>query len=234
MASHIELNGVRTWYDERNEGDPLVLLHPGGADAQAWSPQLDALQDFHLYLPERRGHGHTPDTEGPLSHELMAQDTIAFLEKVSGPAHLVGCSDGATVALVTAVRRPDLVNKVVLVCGVFHHDGWAPGVIPGLDGLTGFEAKLTGMHHVSPALTPEDLKGLHNRTLVMVGDDDEVQLEHAIAMYRALPNAELAVVPGTSHGLLWEKPGLCNGMIVDFLANDAVPTFAPIRRRSVS
>ena len=40
----------------------------------------------------------------------------------------------------------------------------------------------------------------------MVGDDDEVRLEHAVAMYRAIGDAELMVVPGTSHGLLVEKP----------------------------
>ncbi len=47
-----------------------------------------------------------------------------------------------------------------------------------------------------------------NRTLVMTGDDDEVTLEHAIAMYRGLDDAELMVVPGTSHRLLVEKPTL--------------------------
>ena len=66
----------------------------------------------------------------------------------------------------------------------------------------------------------------------MLGDDDEVRLEHGIALYRALPDAELAVIPGTSHGLLVEKPELCNTMVVDFLANDPVATFAPIRRAS--
>jgi pimeloyl-ACP methyl ester carboxylesterase len=69
-----------------------------------------------------------------------------------------------------------------------------------------------------------------SRTLVMVGDDDEVTLEHAIAMYRGIPDAELAVVPGTSHGLLHEKPALCNAILVDFLTTDPVATFAPIRR----
>jgi pimeloyl-ACP methyl ester carboxylesterase len=64
----------------------------------------------------------------------------------------------------------------------------------------------------------------------MVGDDDEVTLEHAVAMYRAIPDAELGVVPGTSHGLLVEKPELCNGLIVDFLRLNPVPTLAPIRR----
>ncbi len=63
----------------------------------------------------------------------------------------------------------------------------------------------------------------------MFGDDDEVPLEHAVALYRALPNAEFAILPGTSHGLLLEKAALCNSMIVDFLADEAVKTFAPIR-----
>jgi pimeloyl-ACP methyl ester carboxylesterase len=54
----------------------------------------------------------------------------------------------------------------------------------------------------------------------MIGDDDEVRLEHATAMYRSLPNAEFAVVPGTSHGLLVEKPALCNMIITDFLTKD--------------
>ncbi|HYT78475.1 MAG TPA: alpha/beta hydrolase [Actinomycetota bacterium] len=47
-----------------------------------------------------------------------------------------------------------------------------------------------------------------------------------------LPDAELAVVPGTSHGLLYEKPGLCNAIILDFLTADPVPTIAPGRRAS--
>jgi pimeloyl-ACP methyl ester carboxylesterase len=86
------------------------------------------------------------------------------------------------------------------------------------------------MHLKEPTLTTSDLGRLGSRTLFMVGDDDEVTLEHAIAAYRAIPDAELAVVPGTSHGLLVEKPELCNDLIIDFLANDPVPTMAPIRR----
>ena len=42
---------------------------------------------------------------------------------------------------------------------------------------------------------------------------------------------ELAVVPGTSHGLLVEKPELCDRIILDFLEGEAVATLAPIRRR---
>jgi len=91
-------------------------------------------------------------------------------------------------------------------------------------------AKLADMHVTEPTLAPDDLEKVTNRMLVVVGDDDDVKLEHAVAMYRGLRDAELAVVPGTSHGLLVEKPALCNTIIVEFLTTDPVTTMAPIRR----
>ncbi|MFD4181743.1 alpha/beta fold hydrolase [Rhodococcus sp. NPDC058514] len=248
---YVRLGDLNTWYDEHGEGEPLVLLHPGGVDARAFGPNIDGLaRRFRLFTPERRGHGHTADVPGPITYELMAMDTIAFLESVPrGPVRLLGYSDGATVALLVALRRPDLVRRLVCVAGVFHRDGWAPGVVdadqepPAFlaelyaevspDGAGHYPAvtrKLNRMHLEDPALTERDLRGVTRRTLVMVGDDDEVTLEHALALYRGLPVAELAVVPGTSHGLLVEKPDLCNRIILDFLTTEPVPTMAPIRR----
>jgi hypothetical protein len=95
-------------------------------------------------------------------------------------------------------------------------------------------AKLARMNWEEPTLTVSELGGVTSRTLVMLGDDDEVTLEHAITMYRGLPDAELALVPGTSHALLHEKPALCNRIIVDFLTTDPVPTIAPVRRASTA
>jgi pimeloyl-ACP methyl ester carboxylesterase len=253
MAGYAEVGGVRTWYEEHGAGDPLALLHPGGADARAWAPNLDALAArFHVFTPERRGHGRTPDVEGPITYELMAADTIAFLEGiVGGAAHLVGCSAGANVALLVAVRRPDLVRRLVLISGVFHRDGWIPEAIDpeasppevlargyaelspdGPDHFPVVNAKLARMNWEEPTLTASDLSGVTSRALVMVGDDDEIKFEHVIAMYCRIPDAELAVVPGTSHGLLHEKPALCNTIIVDFLTTEPVPTIAPVRRAS--
>lgn len=251
MSAYVDLPGVRMWYEKQGVGDPLVLLHPGGVDSRAFGPNLEALtQRFTLYLPEQRGHGHTPDVDGPITYELMADDTIQFLEQVVGePVHVMGMSDGGVVALLVTKKRPDLVKQLVFVAGVFHYTGWAEGVIvvgsepPDFmadgygevspDGRAHYAVvvkKLDAMHTSGPTLTTEDLTAIHRRTLVMLGDDDEVTLEHAIALYRALPDGELAVIPGTSHGLLVEKPDLCNTVLLDFLTRDPVPTIAPIRR----
>jgi pimeloyl-ACP methyl ester carboxylesterase len=179
---------------------------------------------------------------------------VAFIERVVGePVHLVGSSDGAIVGLLAALRRPELVRRLVLAAGVFHRDGWVPQAIDpdntppeflrglygelspdGIDHYPMMVAKLAEMHQNEPTLTAHDLRAVRSRTLVMVGDDDEVSLEHAIDMYRAIPDAELAVVPGTSHGLLVEKPALCNQLILDFLTTDPVPTMAPIRRATTA
>src|SRR3954454_13259080 len=100
-------------------------MHGGLVDTRFFDPNLGRLAErFHVYTPERRGHGHTPDVPGPITYQLMADDTIAFLETVvGGPADLVGHSDGAVVAMLVAIQRPDLVKRLVMISGGFRQVG---------------------------------------------------------------------------------------------------------------
>jgi pimeloyl-ACP methyl ester carboxylesterase len=252
MATYVQLGAVRTWYDEHGEGEPLVLLHGGLVDARFFEPNLPALAEhFHVYTPERRGHGHTPDVEGPITYQLMTDDTISFLEAVVGqPADLVGHSDGAFVAMLVAIQRPELVRRLVMISGGFDKAGdaapdadWdvdaiaeflAPAygeVSPdGIDHFKVVAAKVGGMTAAEPHLDVAELAKVTCRSLAMFADDDLVTPQHMVEMYDALPNAELAIVPGTSHFLTQEKPDLVNTIVVDFLTKDPVPTVAPVRR----
>jgi pimeloyl-ACP methyl ester carboxylesterase len=128
----VQLGQVRTWYDERGEGDPLVLMHGGLVDARFFELNIGPLAGrFRVFVPERRGHGHTPDVEGPITYQLMTDDTIAFLEQVVGePADLVGHSDGAFVAMQVAMQRPDLVKRLVMISGGFNKSG---AVMPDME-----------------------------------------------------------------------------------------------------
>lgn len=236
---YVSLGDVRTWYAEDGAGDALVLLHPGSADSRAFEmTNLAGLAGrFHTYRYDRRAHGRTADTGGPISYETMADDAIAFLETVvGGPAYLLGHSDGAPVALLVAAKRPDLVRRMVFASGVFHHDGWRPGILDldeesyaflkdwygevSPDGIEHFDdvfARLDHTHRTGPTLTTADLATITTPTLLMFADGDEVEPAHLHAMHEAMPDAQLAVVPGTSHGLLGDKPDLCNRLIIDFL-----------------
>jgi pimeloyl-ACP methyl ester carboxylesterase len=252
MATYVQLGAVKTWYDEHGGGEPLVLLHGGLVDARWFEPNLPALAEhFHVYTPERRGHGHTPDVEGPITYQLMAEDTIAFLETVVGQAaDLVGHSDGAVVAMLVAIARPELVKRLVMISGGFNKRGdaapdaeWNVDQIAEFlgpaygqvspDGIGHFKVvatKIGAMAAVEPNLQASELAKLAQRSLVVFSDDDLVTPQHMVDMYAALPNAELAIVPGTSHFLTQEKPELVNKIVVDFLTKEPVATVAPIRR----
>ncbi|MGW0612772.1 alpha/beta fold hydrolase [Streptomyces sp. NPDC002788] len=256
-GGYVELPGARTWYESEGAGDPLLLLHGGFCTNETWQAQRSAFAErFHVFLPERRGHGRTPDVDGPLSYQDMADDTIAFVETVVGaPAHLVGWSDGGIVALLVALARPDLVRKVVAAGANFlpgpqsvaapeifdHMTPDDPGMAvfremyaavspDGADHWPVVAEKILDMIRTQPALSTDDLGRIRVPTLVLAGDDDLPALEHTVALYRAVPDAELAVVPGTSHALFMEKPDQVNRLVLDFLANDPVPTMLPLRR----
>jgi pimeloyl-ACP methyl ester carboxylesterase len=256
MGDYVDIGPVHMWYETRGRGEPLLLLH-GGLDTNAsWGTELDALAEhFRVLAPERRGHGHTPDVAGPLSYRAMAEDTAAFVDRVvGGPVHVVGWSDGAIVGLLLALGRPDLVRRLVLIGGAVDGSAYVPEFVEATrlsadssvyqpfravyevvspDGPEHWPvvfAKLMTLWQTEPHIPLGDLAAVGARTLVMVGDDDLVELEHAVAVYRALPEGELAVVPGASHLAPLEKPELVNRLLLDFLRLDPAPTLLPVRR----
>lgn len=257
MGTYVEIGELKTWYDEAGSGEPLVLLHGGLSTNETWGPQMPELgKHFRVLAPERRGHGHTPDVDGPFSYDAMATDTIGFLEAVAdGPAHLVGWSDGGIIGLIVAMRRPDLVRKLVPISANFDTNGVPEEILsqflamtPDSEGLAplrsmyestspdGAEhwpvvvAKFLEMAAREPHIPPSELGQIEAPTLVLAGDDDLVSLEHTIELFGSIPNAELAIVPGTSHFLTLEKPDVVNRLILDFLQKDPSPTMMPLRR----
>jgi pimeloyl-ACP methyl ester carboxylesterase len=176
------------------------------------------------------------------------------------PCHVIAHSMGGYLTISLAAARPDLVRRLVLISGQYHADGLLPGLLPpdfaddpaaaaatmtssrlarrygevSPDGPEHFLAvteKILQMAATEPRLEAADLAGVSARTLVVCADDDAIAPEHTLALYRGIPEAELAVVPGTSHVLISEKPDLVAQLVLGFLTTDPRPTIAPIRRR---
>ena len=253
--AYAELTNGSVWYDERGQGEPLVLLHGGAVDARFFEHNVEGLADsFRVITTDLWGHGRTADRDVSFTLDSFATDVAELIEKVAGePAHVLGHSIGAAVALILTLRRPELVRKMVQISGGFDIEADAGIERPSIDQMVEQTVAFLGASYGAvspdgedhfpvvvrkdfdlssrePALTAAEVAAVTHRTLVMVADDDITSLEHQLDFYRALPNSELAVVPGTSHFLLQEKPALCNAIVLDFLANDPVPTVAPIRR----
>ncbi len=208
-------------------------------------------KDFTLTAFDRRGHGRTRDTAGAFHYEEMADETIAFLEWLDEPSHVIGHSDWGVVALLVARRRPDLLRRVVVVGANYHFEGLLPTPPFALEGpdfdawaveygalspdgiahAPEVVAKALALFASEPTLSDDDLAAITVPVLVMAGDDDVVSLSHTCAMYEAMANAQLAILPASSHALLKEHPGLSVRIIRHFL-NESVPptTLMPLRR----
>ena len=238
--------GMKTWHEVTGEGEPLVLLHGGFASGSSWFAQTPVLAEagYRVYLPERRGHGHTPDVEGPITYSVMADDTIAYLETaVEAPAHLIGWSDGAVVGLLVALRRPELVNRLVLIGQYFNSSGKTDNALTddlldpdsevtgflremyaaespdGAEHFPVFQAKMAELFTTEPELDLAGLRELRAPTLVLMGDRDEVTVEHGKAVAETVPNGRLAVLPGT-HMLPMETPDVVNALLLAYLKGD--------------
>ncbi|TQK18827.1 pimeloyl-ACP methyl ester carboxylesterase [Microbacterium sp. SLBN-154] len=236
------------WFEERGSGPVLVALHPGGTDSRSLAPLMAHLDGYRLILVDRPGHGRSRDVAGEWSFDEMA-DSVAEVLAASAPegAHIFGWSDGAIVGLALALRHPHLVHSLVFGGGVFHRDGWLNGVLDGEppafmadayaevspDGAEHWPIvirKAEQLHLREPTFTVEQLRTLVVPTLILVGDDDEVRVDHLLSMLEAVPDGELAVVPRATHGLIVEKPELVARLIRDFHADEKSDGVAPIRR----
>jgi pimeloyl-ACP methyl ester carboxylesterase len=251
-VTYLDVAGQRTWHEVTGDGDPVVLLHGAFSGALSFAAQTPALvaAGFRVHVPERRGHAHTPDVEGPLTYSVMADDTIDYLSTVlDGPAHLVGWSDGAVVGLLVALRRPELVNRLVLIGQYYNSAGKVPdSVLEQLmtrpeakgflrlaydpftpDGPEHFDVvydKTMRMVASEPELDLADMAAVRASTLVLQGDRDIVTIAHSHELVRLMPDARLAVLPGT-HGLPIESPDVVNALLISFLRNGAPAPLMP-------
>jgi pimeloyl-ACP methyl ester carboxylesterase len=246
VRGYVDAGGLRTYYEVVGAGEPLVLLHGGLFPIETIGGLTACLAErFRVYLPERRGHGRTPDVEGPITYEVMAEDTVAFLEAVGlGSADVVGWSDGALVGMLVAMLRPDLVRRLVMIGMHVNPDGQPPearemqkldrmpDIIPqevkdlyaavSPDGSGHWQVvvdKMWRMWQTEPRIELGELVNVAVPTLLILGEHDLTTVEHGEAMARAMPDARLEVVARASHGLPMDEPELVSRLVFGFLGS---------------
>ncbi|CAB4914556.1 unannotated protein [freshwater metagenome] len=252
MPEYINLRGHELYcYEWENDGEAIVLLHGGLSKTASWNyimvPPLES--DYHVFAYDRTAHGFTGDQKGSLHFDFQTQEAIAYLEDVvKEPAHIVGYSDGGIIALLVAIKRPDLVKSIVAIGANYHYsaalsefleanvseeDQAEYNLISPDAPHTLLEKKLrmNQIWKTEPDISLSDISSIQCPVLVMAGDDDVIKHDHTIALYETLPLGQLAIIPGTSHGLIKEKPALATAVIMQFLEDLSYPiTRQPIRR----
>ncbi|MGH2558547.1 MAG: alpha/beta fold hydrolase [Thermomicrobiales bacterium] len=214
-GNYASVNGLDLYYEVHGAGEPLVLLHGGfGTIATDFGRLLPTFaQNRQVIGVELQAHGHTADIDRPFSFEAMADDVAALLDHLGlDSADLFGFSLGGGVALQIAIRRPELVRKLVIASTVFRRDGWHPEVLAGMSQMTAEAAaamRETPIYQVYVQVAPrpedfpvlvgklgellaqdydwtEDIKTVTAPTLLVFGDADNVRPAHALELFELL------------------------------------------------
>ena len=252
MPEYINLRNHQVYnYEWDHDGEAVVLLHGGLSKTSSWDylmvPPLE--DEFHVFAYDRTGHGFTGDQPGSLHFEFQCQEAIAYLEDVvKEPAHLIGYSDGGIIALMVAIKRPELVKSIVAIGANYHYsaplkdflearvseEDQAEYNLISPDAPHTLLEKTIRMNEIwktEPDISLSEIASIQCPVLVMAGDDDVIAHDHTISLYEALPLGQLAIIPGTSHGLVKEKPALLIAVMMQFLEDLSYPiTRDPIRR----
>lgn len=206
-----DVNGQHLFYSVHGTGKPLILLH-GGINPDSFGSNLAELAKHRQVIAVHlQAHGRTPDTDRPLRSETMGDDIAALIGHLNfGKADVMGYSLGASVALQTAIRHPDAVNRLVLVSATMRQDGFYPEAVAAFKQLEANAVTLGPSVKASPlgAAYPNvdwtnlfrkigdmtkrpfdwsaDVAKLQARTLLAFADADAIRPEHMVEFWKAL------------------------------------------------
>ena len=271
-TGYADVNGARFYYqiygDLASAKTPLLVLHGSFMSSEAMAPLTTSFAGVRPVIAfDARGHGRTGDVPGAFTYEQMATDAAGVLDALKVPvADVLGYSMGAVTALAMAVRHSDKVGKQIIVSGVSQREGWYPEVPEAMARITPevfagspLEAeykRLSPTPDAFPVLvgqirkqeaekydqSDEAIRAIKGKTMIIVGDADGVQLDHALKLFKlrgggdpkaaaqgflpAAPRARLAILPATSHiGIMANGP-LIAELAIPFL-DDTKPVVPP-------
>lgn len=206
-----DVNGQHLFYSVHGVGKPLILLH-GGIDPNSFGTNRDELaRRRQVIAVHLQAHGRTPDTDRPLRSETMGDDIAALIGYLKlGKVDVMGYSLGSAVALQTAIRHPDVVDRLILVSATMKQDGFYPEAVAAFKQMeanaptVGPAVKASPLGKAYPDVDwtnlfrkvgdmtkrpydwSADVARLKVRTLLVFADADAIRPEHMVEFWKAL------------------------------------------------
>ncbi len=211
---HVEVKGVRYYYELRGEGEPLLVLHGGLGSFDMFGSNLELLSEHRqLIAVDLQGHGRSTLGDRPIRLTDMGDDMATLLETLGyEQVDVFGYSMGGGVALRLAVQHPERVRRLAIASAGFAQNGFHPEMLPmqaQVGAAMADPMKDTPMYKSYVAIAPnpsefpklldrmgemmrtpfdwaEDVKTLKMPVLLVYGDSDMFRLEHIVEFYHLL------------------------------------------------
>jgi pimeloyl-ACP methyl ester carboxylesterase len=236
QTGYVPVGDLSMYYEIHGEGRPLVLLHGAYMTVDSTGPILAGLAATRQVIAfEMQGHGRTADIDRPISYEQMAEDTAAAVRQLgiesAQRADFFGYSMGGAIALLVAVRHPDLVRKLVVASTGYRSDGFSaearamfPTITPELfkgtpieeeylrvsptpDHFDRFVEKMVALDTKDFVVHEDDVRGIAAPTFIVLGDSDGIVLDHALEFFKLRGGGVMGDLAGMPASQLAILPG---------------------------
>jgi pimeloyl-ACP methyl ester carboxylesterase len=213
-GQYAQVNGVNMYYETHGAGRPLILLHGGLGSGEMFGPIIPTLAEHHqVIIPDLQGHGRTADIDRPIDVRLMADDIAALIDHLGlDRPDVVGYSLGGGVALLTAIKYPGKVGRLVSASANIRRSAIYPEML-GQQGQVSAAAaefmKDTPMYELYHRIAPrpedfgrlldkigaamavdfdftEEVRGLQVPTLIAAADADMAPPSHYVEVFGLL------------------------------------------------
>ncbi|GII51828.1 alpha/beta hydrolase [Planotetraspora thailandica] len=219
----VEVNGIRLAYDSAGDAasPPVVLLHGRGYDHTHWAGVSGPLsRSWRVHAVDLRGHGRS-DWPGAYGLDAIRDDVIGLLGHLgSRPAAVIGHSLGGMVACLVARRRPDLVDRLVLVDVPvpLPADVQVPDRPAGALPYDWAMVEQTTRHRREPDPTWAGELGLITSPTLMLagGPESHIPQDHVADLAARIPGARLLTVGG-GHDVHTARPQEFLSAVTTFL-----------------
>jgi pimeloyl-ACP methyl ester carboxylesterase len=214
-------------------GTPLVVLQGSFCTVEICFGQMlpTLAAKRQVILIDQQGHGHTLLAKNhPFTVAQMTKDSVAVMKKLGiKKADILGYSTGAAVALELAITNPELVNKLVLISGVYEKAGARKELLEMMPKLTADMMKQSPWYAAYKKVAPKDtfdelvekvksiddskswpeakIRGLKTPVQLIVADSDILYLGHAVKFFQLLGGDVAGDLVGKPKSQLFVVPG---------------------------
>jgi pimeloyl-ACP methyl ester carboxylesterase len=226
-------DGIKFYYEVYGAGEPLLLVHGNGGSIGNFKAQIDYFRKHYKVIAmDSRDQGRSADSPDKITYEKMTDDLAALLDHLhSGPAYVLGWSDGGIEALLLGIRHPDKVKKLAAMAANLNPSeeavypevwAWGKSVMDSMPAAAREtpqgkrELKVTQMMFDEPHIDPQVLEAITAPTLVLASDHDVIRDEHTLEIYHHLPNSQLCIFPNATHMVPYDDPALFDATVERF------------------
>jgi pimeloyl-ACP methyl ester carboxylesterase len=204
----------------------------------------DLSKKYRIIAPDTPGQGRSEQTDS-LSYDLLTDFMSQLIDSLNiDSAYVMGLSDGGIVAILLAEKRADKIKKAIAVGAnngikgfvlpegfsldsvkiptvdnwAKHHENdieWYNTLTPKKDWrkmATNLNLMWYGKEYFSTNL----YDNIKVPTMIVLGDRDDISIEHGLEMHRLIKNSQFCVLPNTTHEVFAEQPELINKIAIDF------------------